>query len=222
MEWGHHTLDQLSCSSRKTKPGEPTGVSRRCSTHEPPMRSPMRHWLLTWTTYGTWLPGDDRGSITAIRVNTTGERVHYNLPGTPCVGELSELRDAARDLMKGPPIFLVLEQAKVLLNQFHETANYRSWSLDSVAIMANHIHIVVTVDGDPEPAMLLRDFKSYGSRSLTRRGAKPINGTWWTTGGSKRKLPDENARRAANEYVKNQARSLIIWTADENPGEPTV
>ena len=120
----------------------------------------MRHWLLTWTTYGTWLPGDDRGSITAIRVNTSGHRVHYNLPGTPSVGGLPELRDAAAGLMKGPPIFLVNEQAKVLLDQFHETANVRSFCLDAVAIMANHIHIVVTVDGDPEPETLLRDFKS--------------------------------------------------------------
>jgi len=22
-----------------------------------------RHWFLTWTTYGTWLPGDDRGFV---------------------------------------------------------------------------------------------------------------------------------------------------------------
>ncbi len=122
--------------------------------------------------------------------------------------------------MKGPPIFLDLEQAKVLFDQFHETANHRSWYLDSIAIMANHIHIVVTIDGDPEPETLLRDFKSYGSRSLTRLGAKPTSGTWWTTGGSKRKLPDENARQAANEYVKNQEFSLVIWTADGNIGEP--
>ena len=26
-----------------------------------------RHWLLTWTTYGTWLPGDDRGSVVDSR-----------------------------------------------------------------------------------------------------------------------------------------------------------
>ena len=175
----------------------------------------MRHWLLTWTTYGSWLPGDDRGSITAIRVNTSGHRVHYNLPGTPAVGALVELRKAAADLMTGPPIFLVNEQANVLLDQFHETANVRSYGLDAVAIMANHIHIVVTVDGDPEPETLLRDFKSYGSRSLNRRWGKPVNGTWWTVSGSKRKLPVEDARQAAIEYVKNQEYALIIWTAED-------
>jgi REP element-mobilizing transposase RayT len=152
-------------------------------------------------------------------MHSDSQRVHYNFPGTPCVSGLPELRDAATELMKGPPIFLVVDQAKVLLNQFQETANHRSWHLDSVAIMANHIHIVVTVEGDPEPETLLRDLKSYGSRSLNRQSAKPVNGTWWTTGGSKRKLPDENARRAANEYVANQEFSLVIWTADMNIGD---
>jgi hypothetical protein len=26
-----------------------------------------RFWLLTWTTYGTWLPGDERGFVSEVR-----------------------------------------------------------------------------------------------------------------------------------------------------------
>ena len=25
-----------------------------------------RYWLLTWTTYGTWLPGDARGFVSNV------------------------------------------------------------------------------------------------------------------------------------------------------------
>ena len=26
-----------------------------------------RNWFLTWTTYGTWLPGDPRGFVGSLR-----------------------------------------------------------------------------------------------------------------------------------------------------------
>jgi hypothetical protein len=29
-----------------------------------------RYWLLTWTTYGTWLPGDERGFVSPVRENS--------------------------------------------------------------------------------------------------------------------------------------------------------
>ena len=175
----------------------------------------MRHWLLTWTTYGSWLPGDERGSITAVRPHfASGPRIHQNLPGTPYAETMPGLRAAAVERMHGPPILLGSEQAEALLKQFRETAGHRGWDLDAVAVMANHVHLVITVDGDPEPSMLLRDFKSYGSRALNLRWGKPVNGTRWTDGGSKRKLPDEDARQAAIAYLKNQEYPLIIWSAD--------
>ncbi len=125
------------------------------------------------------------------------------------------LRNAAAEAMSGPPILLVPDQAEALMTQFRETAAYRGWHLDAAAIMANHIHLVVTVDGDPDPEYLLRDFKSYGSRALNTRWGKPVNGTWWTKSGSKRKLPDEASRRAAVAYVKNQAHALVVWSPDK-------
>jgi hypothetical protein len=27
----------------------------------------LRYWFLIWTTYGTWLPGDDRGFVSPVR-----------------------------------------------------------------------------------------------------------------------------------------------------------
>jgi REP element-mobilizing transposase RayT len=117
-------------------------------------------------------------------------------------------------LLKGPPVRLQGEQAKVLLSQFEETAAYRNWLLLAVAIMSNHIHVVVGVAGDPDPADILGDFKSYGSRALNRRWQRPVNGTWWTESGSRRKLPDEAAVLAAIRYVKKQPHPLQVWVAD--------
>jgi REP element-mobilizing transposase RayT len=176
-----------------------------------------RHWLFTWTTYGTWLPGDPRGSVTSVRVQA-GARIEHDVPGTPYDGPMRGLHDSSAAKLKGPPIFLDLEQAKVLLTQFQETARYRGWRLRGVAIMANHIHIVFGVPGDPDPNAMMGDFKSYGSRALNRRWRKPKSETWWTGGsGSKRKLPNEDAVQAALNYLRNQHNPLLLWFLDDVP-----
>src|SRR5579884_1089305 len=173
------------------------------------------YWLLTSTTYGTWLPGDRRGFVSNVREGP-GSEVRHNQPGTPVDADMPGLAASSRATLQCPPIYLVREQAQVVLAQFQETATYRGWQLLAVAIMANHFQIVVGVTGDPDPAKLLGDFKSYSSRALNRRWAKPASGTWWTESGLRRKLPNETAVLAAIQYVKNQPNCLVLWVADDD------
>jgi REP element-mobilizing transposase RayT len=172
-----------------------------------------RYWLLTSTTYGTWLPGDRRGFVSNVR-DGQGPEVRHNVPGTPCDADVPGLRRGARASLQCSPIYLNQEQANALLAQFQETAGYRGWQLLALAVMANHFHIIVGVAGDPDPADLLGNFKSYGSRTLSRRWGKPTSGTWWTESGSKRKLPEEAAILAAIDYVRKQPNPLVIWIAE--------
>ncbi len=162
-----------------------------------------RNWLLTWTTYGTWLPGDRRGSV----------RRQQNVVGTPWVESTPALENAALAAMKDPPVRLDFAQARVVLDQFHQTATHRDWQLHAVAVMHNHVHIVVGVPGDPAPDALLRDFKSYASRALNRALSRSNSGprAWWTTSGSRRKLPDAAAVAAAVRYVERQSNPLLVW-----------
>jgi REP element-mobilizing transposase RayT len=125
------------------------------------------------------------------------------------------LYQAAEQQLQGDPIRINLEQARALLAQFQETARVRGWQLLAVGIMANHVHLVVGVNGDPAPKKILGDFKAWGSRRLTTGWGKPPSDTWWTYGGSKRKLPDDRAVRAAIWYVRNQENPLVIWLAPE-------
>jgi len=81
---------------------------------------------------------------------------------------MAGLRRSAQSALKCPPIYLNREQAEALLTQFLETARYRGWELLAVGIMANHIHLVVGVPGDPDPSDLMQSFKPYGSRALNR------------------------------------------------------
>ena len=116
--------------------------------------------------------------------------------------------------MKGDEVRLHLEQARVLLAQFHCTSRVRRWRLLAVGIMANHIHLVVNVHSDPEPDTILRDFKSYGSGALNLQWSRPDSETWWTESGSKRKLDSDNSVSGAIQYVIDQEFPLSIWTRE--------
>ena len=179
-------------------------------------RSPIecdRYWLLTSTTYGSRLPGDERGFVSPVR-DQSGVEVIHNIPGTPVDAGMSRLEAYSLQTMKGEPIRLNLEHAEALLEQFQKTANYRRWQLLAVAVIPNHLHIVVGVPGDHDPSDILGDFKSYGSRRLNGRWGKPKSETWWTESGSKRKLQNGESVLAAIRYVMAQESPLLIWTAN--------
>jgi len=172
-----------------------------------------RHWFLTWTTYGTWLPGSERGFVGEVR-DESGQFVNFNEPGTlPAMPNAALLNSAERNL-KSKPILLERLQATALLDQFQETCRIRGWLLIAAGIMKSHIHLVVGVPGDPDPEKVLGDLKAYGSRKLNRQMSRPESGTWWTVRGSKRKLPDDRAIEAAVNYIRNQQHPLIIWTRE--------
>ena len=175
--------------------------------------------LLTSTFYGNWLPGDPRGFVGRVLERREGDpedaRHAHHIPGTLYDEELPGLENASEQLMNGPPILVNLEQAESLLAQFQETAEHRGWKLCAVAVMANHMHIVVQAPGTSDPKKVLGDFKAYGSRKLSRRWGKPASDTWWTSKGSKRRLKDEAALQAAIRYVLNQENPLVVWCNPE-------
>jgi REP element-mobilizing transposase RayT len=178
----------------------------------------MRCWLLSNTTYGTWLPGDRRGSVTSVRDRREGDeaspfRLEHDIPGEPWEDEIPGLYFAALRKMKGPPIYFEQEHAELVLAQFQETAGHRGWTPHAVAIMKNHFHLVVEVPGDPCPKKLLADLKAWASRRLNERYGEPVSETWWTSHGSKRKLADEAHRANAINYVLyKQHRPLVAWS----------
>jgi REP element-mobilizing transposase RayT len=180
----------------------------------------MRSWLLSNTFYGTWLPGDERGSVTSVRDARPEDapsdfRFEHAIPGTPWEEELPGLHRAAEAQMKGPPIHFDVQKAEVVLAQFQETAAYRARVLRAVSIMYNHFHLVVQVADDPNPGRMLADFKAYGSRALNRCFGRPPSDTWWTNKGSKRKLKDEEALAAAIHYVLyKQPNPLVAWSPE--------
>jgi REP element-mobilizing transposase RayT len=175
-----------------------------------------RVWFLTWTTYGTWLPGDERGFVSPKFEGDFPER-RNNEPGQPYDEGRGDLRRIAENKLVGVPVRLTRAQAAVVRRQFEETASCRGWQLLAGAIMVNHVHLLVGVPGDPDPSALLGDFKSYASRALNLRDrvfVKP-KPRWWTEQGSKRKITDWDNLENVLRYVREQAYALEVWEQDD-------
>jgi len=175
----------------------------------------QRHWLHTWTCYGTWLPGDVRGFVSNVR-DKHGKQVTHNIPGTPFDADIPPLEAWVRKHMKGSPVSLVKADAEAMIAQYQETAQIRGWTLQAASVMFNHTHVALSVPGDTDPDLILETLKSWATRALKKNRPLPPNGTFWTAKGSKRKLSDEEALRAAVIYVvKKQPNPLAVWYAPE-------
>ena len=136
-----------------------------------------------------------------------------NVYGTPAGPPQPGLERAIRRRMLTPSVRLSGPQAHALVEQFRRTASTRRWTLYARVVMANHVHVVVGVPGDPDPSWVMRDLKSYGSRSLNERWGGGTPRRWWTRSGSQRLLRGEPHVVAAVRYVRGQYRPLALWIA---------
>jgi REP element-mobilizing transposase RayT len=175
----------------------------------------MRFVLLSSTTYGTWLPGSPRGSVTSVRNYRptdlpTTVRIEHDRPGEPWEGPIPGLYASAQALLKQPPVYFTTAQARVVIDKFAETSRFRGRRFLAMSVMRNHLHAVVGFEEYIDFDRLLNDYKSYASRGLNAlAGARQL---WWTRDGSHRLLPDDRAYANAVHYVLfKQHKPLARW-----------
>ena len=197
---------------------EPGMLIPGCTTEDFPLqqvgaiRMESRHWLITSTTYGTWLPGDERGFVSNVRFPDESLDRH-NQYGLEYDRDHPRLQDLARKRMKGSPIYFSKAHADIVLGQFLETTTVRRWHAHAIAIMNNHFHIFVTAREMIPSKKILQSYKSYASRTFNENYPRPASETWWTDSGSRRPVRGEAALAAAIAYVLNQPNPLVIWSA---------
>ena len=179
-----------------------------------------RAWFLTWTTYGTWLPGDQRGFVSRTR-HGPGPRRRWNVPGTPYEKDQPALLRAAKEQCKQPSVFLNLRHSTLILQYLQQTTRRWNWRLLAAAILRTHIHVLVFTQGDPNGFQVLKVLKGSLSRELNRRFAKPDGFRWWTASGSTRCLKSEEEVISVTRYIREQPNPLLIWIAPPETDVPT-
>ncbi len=149
-------------------------------------------FLITVRTKGTWLHGDERGSVSRHR-NAYGSR---KLPSEPNWLEVNQRR------LKVEPVILSGLQRKAVRESIEDTCRRRNWALPAVNVRTNHFHLVVR-GGLAAPAKILNALKANATRTLRERALWRSDSSPWADKGSERWLWNEQSIVLASEYVVN-------------------
>ena len=121
-------------------------------------RSDPIGYLITFRCYGTWLHGDERGSVDR----------HHRRYGTPGLPPSTLRQDRDRGLLKRPPVKLNSLQRPIAEGAIRETCEVRRWRLWTVNVRTNHVHAVVSAD--KKPAAVRSALKANATRRCAKLG----------------------------------------------------
>ena len=153
-------------------------------------------YLITFTTYGTWLHGDDRGSV---------DRSH-NRPGAPVIPGFGERVERVKNLLPYPAFSLTARHRGVVKQTIETVCSHRGWHLHALHVRTNHVHLVVTAPVCPEK--VLNALKSWSTRRL-RESRLVERRPLWTRHGSTRYLwKSHQVTRACRYVVEGQGLDL--------------
>ena len=173
---------------------------------EPDLPEPLAYFL-TWPTYGTWLPGDERGWVQY----RGGMR-----PPDPIL----EREAAAR--MTDDACRLDHNQRQLVETTIADHCRIRGWTLFAVNCRSNHVHVIVAANRDPKE--IREQFKAWCTRRLkaleqdrrcTHSGhtssREMVRDNWWAERGSGVYINDEEGLESVIHYV---------CEAQNHPDEP--
>ena len=158
---------------------------------------PLAH-LITFRCYGTWLHGDERGSI---------DRVD-NRFGTPYIPASRQWLRYNTHKLKGEPVTLDAGQRESVERAVRETCTVRGWLLRALNVRTNHVHAVASIGG-ARPEGALNAFKANATRQMRQDGRWAHMHSPWADKGSARYLWNERSvERAINYVVNGQGEDL--------------
>jgi len=146
-------------------------------------------YLITFRTHGTWLHGDERGSV---------DRFH-NRYGTPDIPPNEHWQSHNERMMKLRPVKLDRKHGEAIDCAISEACERRKWKLHAANVRTNHVHVVISAACDPD--IVLRALKANATRKMRDAGCWTSTETPWAQKGSKRWLWTYNQLEAAIAYV---------------------
>jgi REP element-mobilizing transposase RayT len=148
-------------------------------------RKPIAY-LLTFSTYGSWLHGDVRGST-----------------GRGCIkrGHEPGLEIHQREALTEPPFKLGQRERAVVREVIEEVCQHRGWTLLAASVSTKHGHVALKGDADPE--YMLGSLKARATRILREKGFVHHERKIWNRSGSTKYLWTNDVVDMACRYVKS-------------------
>jgi hypothetical protein len=105
-------------------------------------------YFISFRSYGTWLHGDERGSIDRFN----------NRYRDPYIPPNETWQRHNRNQLKTDPFILGARERGSVEKAIRETCKIRKWDLQAFNVRTNHVHTVVTANRKPE--LVLKCFQS--------------------------------------------------------------
>ncbi len=147
-------------------------------------------YLITLRTYGTWLHGEEKGSV---------DRHGFNSYGTPRIHPSRDLKGYMQERSKSSPFNFDKAQRICVLKTVKEVCEHRGYDLLAINIRTNHVHAVISSFNKPDK--IANDIKAYATRRLRENGLVEADRTVWARGRSRRYLWTERHIEIAIDYV---------------------
>jgi len=148
-----------------------------------PIMAKTLGYMLTWTTYGSWLQGDKR---------------RYVKDGKVLDGD-EELFELCRFLQKGPAVKLRYDEKQVVRCAILNEAEHINLKVGALAVCSNHVHLLLRFSPMPIGRLISR-FKNISTSALKEFGR---TGRIWTRGFDKRFCYDQDQFNAYIKYIND-------------------
>lgn len=143
-------------------------------------------YMLTWTTYGSWLQGDKRGYVKDGQI----------------LGGDEKLVDLCEKFQKGHTVKLRNNEKDIVRRAILDEAEHIGQTVEALSVCSNHIHVVARYSPEPIGRMVSR-LKNVASSALRKHGRR---GRVWTRGFDKRFCFNQEDLARRVQYVKNHNR----------------
>ena len=142
----------------------------------------MLSYMLTWTTYGTWLPGDDRGYVSRGKI----------------LGKNEALRRANIARLKSRFVRLSRQEQEVVRRAILSRAESPRQKIYAIVLRSNHVHIVAQrISKSIE--MVVSYYKNSARLALRANG---FTGRLWSRGFDKRFCYEHSQLKGRIEYLQ--------------------
>jgi REP element-mobilizing transposase RayT len=143
-------------------------------------------YMLTWTTYGTWLQGDERGYVKNGKI----------------LEENPKLKKANVESMLRNEVRLNKKQKEIVKEATFKEAEKTQEKILALAVCSNHVHMVMCYTVRPIEKSAGR-FKNAARVALQQDG---FTGRVWARGFDKRYCFDEKSLKNRIDYVERHER----------------
>jgi len=162
-------------------------------------------YLITFTTYGTWLHGDKRGSVNK----------EHNRYSSAFVNPNSGLHRKEQIALKNPPFVLKQSQREMVLKDILRVCEFRGWFAHAVHVRSSHIHIVVS--GEEKPEKMMVNFKAYATRAIRKcNNEQTTIRKYWTRHGSTKYIWTKESLVSTIKYVRDEQGKIMAFGATDN------